>query len=97
MTMTNKSMTMTNIYNDNDKHLFDIMATSPKSTSVSAYIQMITQIQILVLISVIFDVEVTFTGCQCGFCFMYYKSIIFEVPESTKVLTQNIKLQMYYV
>ena len=80
MTMTNKSMTMTNIYNDNDKHLFDIMATSPKSTSVSAYIQMITQIQILVLISVIFDVEVTFTGCQCGFCFMYYKSIIFEVP-----------------
>ena len=96
MTMTNKSMTMTNIYNDNDKHLFDIMATSPKSTSVSAYIQMITQIQILVLISVIFDVDVTFTGCQCGFCFMYYKSIMFEV-RSTKVLTQNIKLQMYNV
>ena len=94
MTMTNKSMTMTNIYNDNDKHLFDIMATRSKSTSVSAYIQMVTQnqtsvsvyiqmvtqIQILVMISVIFDVEVTFTECECGFCFMYYKSIIFEVP-----------------
>ena len=80
MTMTNKSMTMTNIYNDNDKHLFDIMATRSKSTSVSAYIQMVTQIQILVMISVIFDVEVTFTECECGFCFMYYKCIMFEVP-----------------